>query len=153
MPDLPKKSNQGLKQSMDSLKMAIEAKEVVRLCVGRGKFKVKLVAIFTQQGNIVNLIGGERSHIGAVAVAIPYPSSKALGKISATPSVFTLVGHKDNEIAGPSAHKLACETNRVAVVVVGIHIEQATKKDIKRLCGNSMKAIDRIIKRIKLNGM
>lgn len=89
--------------------------------------------------------GGERPHVGAVAVAIPRPSSKDASRLSSTSSVFTLVGHRDDEVARMASEALAKELNRVAVVSAGIHIEKASEADIRKLVRNAEKAVKSVI--------
>jgi F420-0:gamma-glutamyl ligase-like protein len=70
-------------------------------------------------------------------------------KISASSSVFTLVGHKDDEIARPISERLSKELNQVAVVAAGVHVDRATEEDIRRLVSNSMQLAEDLIKELK----
>lgn len=120
------------------------SKNLVEVSVGEGKYKVTAMGIPTASGIIVSMFGGEKPHIGAVAIAIPRPSLEDALKISSTSSVFTLMSHKDDQVARPTAEKLARELKEVVVVVAGIHIEKATKEDIKILVKNSKKTINKL---------
>ena len=108
--------------------------------------------VLTLVGNdlMAVLSGGDRPHIGAVAVAIPRPSLKGSGRTSSTSSVFTLIAHKDDEVARKTSEALARELNRVAVVSAGIHIDNASEADIRKLVQNAdkaMKSATKILKR------
>lgn len=116
--------------------------------VGNGKYKITAVGFPTYDGTVVLILGGEKPHVGAIAIGVPRPSLKKHNKISTTSSVFTLTGHKDDQIARPAAEKLATALKEVVVVVAGIHVEEATKEDIKILVRNSMKAVDKLKKRL-----
>jgi hypothetical protein len=70
---------------------------------------------------LVYIWGGERPHIGAVAAAQPRPSLADPDKISATASVLTYVGHKEDLVAREVAQTLAALLNTNIVVTAGIH--------------------------------
>jgi hypothetical protein len=120
-----------------------------RVSVGRGKHQVVLTAIITVDGLIISLLGGDRPHVGAMAVGIPRLSLKDPSKTSATTSVFTLVGHKDDEVARPAAERIAKILNQTVIVVAGIHIDQAEDEDIERIANNSKKAVEVFLRKIK----
>ncbi len=82
---------------------------------------------------MVAVYGGTVPHIGALAIAIPRPSLRDPNIISATSSVFTLIGHKDDIIAKCEAERLASCLNRVVVVLAGVHIDRASDTDIRKL--------------------
>ena len=71
----------------------------------------------------VNIYGGDRAHIGSVAIAEPRPSLLGDGSVSATVSTYNCIGHKDGEVASAVAHELARCLNRRTVVVCGIHYD------------------------------
>ncbi|OPA75794.1 hypothetical protein BVG16_20935 [Paenibacillus selenitireducens] len=74
----------------------------------------------------VTIAGGEKPHIGAVALAQVRPSLADPSQFSASVSVLTLLGHKEDEIAKHVAHKLAVATRGNVVVSCGVHIDDAT---------------------------
>jgi hypothetical protein len=123
--------------------------KVLRLSAGEGRHRVHSVAVITADGIVVALAGGDRPHVGAVGVSIPRRSLKDPSKISASSSVFTLVGHKDDEIARPISERLSKELNQVAVVAAGVHVDRATEEDIRRLVSNSMQLAEDLIKELK----
>lgn len=123
--------------------------KAVELSIDRGKYKVHLIAIPTDDGLIITILGGEKPHVGAVAIGVPRPSLKDPSKLSATSSVFTLPSHKDDEIAKPIAERIAKKMNQTTVVVAGVHIENASKLEIRELLANAKKAGDEFIKRFK----
>jgi len=117
---------------------------------GEGKYRVKVSAVMTAKGVVVLMFGGEEPHVGSVAIAVPRSSLRDPTKSSSTVvSVYTLIGHKDNEVAKPVAERLARELNDVVVVIVGIHIEDATEEEIKKLMNNSHKVIEKLLENIK----
>lgn len=79
----------------------------------------------------VMLIGGDKPHIGAVALAVPHPGLKDPKRIDATVSVLAMTGHKEDELARIFARTLACALNVTVCATCGIHLHQATHKDIE----------------------
>lgn len=124
--------------------------KILKISFGKGKHRIYSVAIITADGVIVDLAGGDKPHVGAVSINIPRRSLKDPSKFSASSSVFTLVGHKDDEIAKPISEKLSRELNQVVVVVAGLHVEHATNEDINRLLSNSMHIAEILVKKLKL---
>jgi len=88
------------------------------------------------------ITGGTYPHAGAVALGVPRPSLSDPQSTSATISVLTRAGHKDDEIARIAAHKIASFFNRNTVVVVGIHIDNATSEQISCFIENVHTLLD-----------
>lgn len=122
-----------------------------QICVsaGKEKYKITLVAVATMDGLIVSLVGGEKPHIGAVAISIPRPSLKNSSKFSVTTSIFTIPAHKDDELAKPVAERLAKEFTQTVVVIAGVHIDRASDDDIRKLVYNSEQAVKKLLKKMK----
>ncbi|MEM3654187.1 MAG: hypothetical protein QW723_05695, partial [Candidatus Bathyarchaeia archaeon] len=116
---------------------------------GLKKFNVKSIAVVMEEALIVSILGGEKPHVGAVAISIPRPSLKYPEKISSSTSIFTLIGHKEDELVKPVAELLVKELKRTTIVIAGIHVKNASEGDIKKLVDNSMKSIEKLIKKIK----
>ena len=108
---------------------------------GQGQYRVEARGILIGNELMVAVYGGTKPHIGAVAIAIPRPSLQDPNITSATSSVFTLVGHKDDVIARRVAEELASSLNRIVVVVAGVHIDDATDTDVERLIAASNECV------------
>ncbi len=122
-----------------------------RASAGAGKHRVE-ISLTPVGGDIVAVIsGGDRPHVGAVAVAIPRPSLKDGSKTSSTSSVVTLLAHKDDEVARMAAEALASRLNRVVVASAGLHVNKASGADIRKLVQNAKTAVAKAAK-IKLTG-
>ncbi len=115
---------------------------------GEGKCRVWAYFFLMGKDLVVGICGGEKPHIGALAVSEPRPSRNKPGVTSSTSSVITLYGHKDDIVARETADNLARETNRIVTVTAGIHVENATKKEIETLLENSRRLTKKIIKKI-----
>ncbi len=97
---------------------------------------------------MVVIWGGEKPHIGAVAMAQPRPSLKDPKVTSATASVFCYVGHKEDELSKAAAEILAATLNTNVVVAAGIHWDNIKPEDIQRIIDNSKILVDQILNRI-----
>ncbi len=97
---------------------------------------------------LVSIWGGERPHIGAVAMAQPRPSLKDKNRISATASVFCFLGHKEDAIVKEASEGLAASLNANVVVTAGIHWDDVDPEGIQRIVENSRILIAKIEERI-----
>ena len=100
------------------------------------------------QDLLVAIWGGEKPHIGAVAVAQPRPSLKDPEVMSATASVICLPGHKEDELAKAVSEILAAALNTSVVVTAGIHWDNISKDGIQKVIENSKILVDLILERI-----
>ena len=100
------------------------------------------------QDLLVAIWGGEKPHIGAVAVAQPRPSLKDPEVMSATASVICLPGHKEDELAKAVSEILAAALNTSVVVTAGIHWDNISKDGIQKVTENSKILVDLILERI-----
>jgi hypothetical protein len=64
-------------------------------------------------------------------------------------SVFTVVGHKEDELARPVAAELARALGRTTVVVAGVHIRRASPADLGTIFENAGRAVEAIIAGVK----
>jgi len=108
---------------------------------GEGRFQVDLLVSVTGDGLVVQLFGGERTHVGAVAISLPRPSLSDPAKISCNTTVVPLLGHKDDEVAKPVAEEIAVVCGKPVLVVAGIHVDNAGPEDIKALVSNCHSAV------------
>ena len=96
---------------------------------------------------LVAIWGGERPHIGAVAIAQPRPSLKDPEVTSASTSVFCFVGHKEDELAKATAEILSATLNTPVVVAAGIHWDNLDEEAILKIIKNSEILVDRILEK------
>ncbi|OPY78885.1 MAG: hypothetical protein A4E64_00613 [Syntrophorhabdus sp. PtaU1.Bin058] len=109
----------------------------------KGSFEVSAHIMLIGDDILVVLTGG-RAHIGAVAIAQPRPSIEDAQRISATSSVFTHIGHKEDVVAKAMSEDLSKGLNRKVTVAAGIHWDGLKKKDIEliiEICGAITKRI------------
>jgi hypothetical protein len=97
---------------------------------------------------LVAIWGGEKPHIGAVAVAQPRPSLKDPDLTSSSASVICLVGHKEDELAKAAAEILAATLNTQVVVTAGIHWDNLAPEGIQHVVRNSEILLEMILARL-----
>ncbi len=113
----------------------------------KGSYDLSASVRFIGQDVLVAIWGGEKPHIGAVAVALPRPSLKDPDVTSASASVICLVGHKEDELAKAAAEILAAALNTQVVVTAGIHWDDLDTQSIQRIIQNSEVLVDNILEK------
>lgn len=88
--------------------------------------------------HIVCLMGGDE-HVGAVAVGF---YDKSSGRSSS--SVITNPGHRETDIALLGAKVISEASKSAAVFIVGIHLDNITKKEIEEIVSVSREMIDEL---------
>lgn len=96
---------------------------------------------------LVALWGGQRPHIGAVAVARPGGGRS----VRLTVSVIRLPGHKEGDIAREIARKLSAGLNATVVVTAGMHWSHITKAGISKVVENSRILTGMMLKKIGMS--
>lgn len=124
----------------------------IKLSHQKGRFKIRANAILVGEDLIVTIWGGTRPHIGAVAMAVPRSSLRNPDVTSATSSVLTRVGHKEDDIVKGISERLSSELGKVVVVSAGIHFDDITDDeiDIIRLACDALAC--KLIKRVRRIG-
>jgi hypothetical protein len=97
---------------------------------------------------LVAIWGGEKPHIGAVAVAQPRPSLKDPEVTSSSASVICLVGHKEDQLAKAAAEILAAVLKTQVVVTAGIHWDNLAPEAIQHVVRNSEVLVEMILTRL-----
>lgn len=93
----------------------------------------------------IALSGGERPHIGAVAVAQPRPSLSDPERTSATASIIALLGHKEDLLARALANRIAAATGRVVALACGIHYDDLDAEEIDAVNRVAERLADRLL--------
>lgn len=113
---------------------------------GEGKYRVTMLVTITDDGLIAQILGGEKPHVGAVAFSVPGPGVVNPEKTGCNTTVVPLLGHKDDEVAKPVAEELAKAWGSPVVVIVGVHVDNAGKEDVKELLNNCWEATGMLIR-------
>jgi hypothetical protein len=116
---------------------------------GSDLYKVKAEVRLVGSDMLVILYGGNKPHIGSIAVALPRPSLKNKRHTSSTSSVYNFVGHKDDVVAKKMSEALSAKLNKKVVVTAGIHVDRITQEGIEKVMGNCDKLAQKICKGFK----
>lgn len=112
--------------------------------LGAAAYLLEAVAVRCGDDLAVVIGGGEKQHIGAVAVGIPRPSLKDKNVVSASASVLCLTGHKEDLLARSAALELAQLLGHTVTVTVGLHIDDASAESITMLEANFQELLRQI---------
>lgn len=104
------------------------------LTFGEGKYKVWLEKEKIGENLLFILGGGEKSHIGGVVIC--EPGKKA--------QVIRLEGHFDDIVLKPIAETACKKYNTKVVAVGGVHVDNATKREIDLLVENCRKLVNQL---------
>lgn len=99
----------------------LEAGAPLTLEAQRRRLNLRLTALVLGQDLCVTLSGGDRPHIGAVAVA--------QGNAAAT--VVSLPGHREDALARRLAQELATEIQATVCLACGIHLDNIRPEEIR----------------------
>ncbi|HMK64569.1 MAG TPA: hypothetical protein VK564_02170 [Thermodesulfobacteriota bacterium] len=98
---------------------------------------------------LVSIWGGTRPHIGAVALALPRPSLRNKKKISASSSVLTVPGHKEDLTVKFVSESLSAALNKNTAVAAGIHWDRLTAGEIEEINRMTEKLTKKIITKVR----
>ncbi|MEW5922319.1 MAG: hypothetical protein AB1796_15535 [Bacillota bacterium] len=125
-----------------------EKNRLVSLSEGRMPYQVRADALTIGDDLVVMVSGGEKPHVGAVAVGIPRPSLDTPEAVSATASVFAMIGHKEDDVARMMARGLAAALQRNIVVTVGIHVDNIAPEGIRIIEESCSTMLKRLIEQL-----
>ena len=103
------------------------------ICESNKGFSITGTVIALDNRDIIVIVTGGRDHIGAVGLAVPRPSLLDQDKLSATSSILTQPGHKEDILVKDISENLAAGTNRNTVVIAGVHYDNLATDDLKTL--------------------
>ena len=110
----------------------------------RGRYQIHATATLIGDDLLVAIWGGTKPHIGAVAVALPRSSIADPHIVSSTSSVFTLLGHKEDEVVKMVSEHLSAHLGKNVVVTAGIHWDNLPEEAIEEIVHNCRKLADEI---------
>jgi hypothetical protein len=113
--------------------------------VSEGRFELEVVLVRMGDDLAVCLYGGDKAHIGSVALAVPRPSLRDPAVRSATASVLNVVGHKEDHLTVSAAEQLAAGLGRVVSVAAGVHYDDLDEAGIEAIGRLAQKAVECIL--------
>jgi len=118
-----------------------------------GEFPLQASIRLIGQDLLIAVWGGTHPHIGAVGIAHPRPSLKDTGEISATASIYTVIGHKEDSVVQMMSSRIASALNRLVVLTAGIHWDNLNQKDIKKILESCETLTQTIIDEARAKGL
>lgn len=88
---------------------------------GKGRLRLRLVCLRLGEDLCVTLSGGDREHVGAVALARP----------GAGPEALAVPGHREEDLAKRLAARLSARTGCAVCMACGIHLDRITPMEIQ----------------------
>jgi hypothetical protein len=119
---------------------------------GGERYPIQATAILIGDDLLVAIWGGTKPHIGAVAVALPRPSIADPQVTSSTSSVFTLLGHKEDEVVKMVSEHLSARLEKNVVVTAGIHWDHLAKEAVEEILHHCQELADEICARLSDSG-
>lgn len=119
-----------------------------QISFGEGRYAIRLTALITSDGLSVTITGGERPHVGGMAMSVPrLPIQQQPGGCDTW--IIPRPHHRDADIAA-MVSKMVCQgTGHCTAVVAGIHIDGAEPHEIDTLIENSREASRRLLDKIR----
>ncbi|MBU1274649.1 MAG: hypothetical protein KJ720_04675 [Proteobacteria bacterium] len=112
---------------------------------GDGRLDLSAQAHWVGPDLVVMVTGGELAHVGAVAMAAPRPSLADPAVTSATASVFTYPGHKEDRLAQAAAELLCARLKTRVVVTAGCHWDNLDQDGIRQVSANGGRLAQKLL--------
>ena len=109
------------------------------LQVGDGKYAIWAEVVEAGNDLLVYIGGGERPHIGGASFMSP----------RGAPFSLSCPKHKDYIVSSDASIRISAATGRTCLVVVGIHVDNASISDIEKLLYNSERCVDLLVSKLK----
>lgn len=120
-----------------------------KLSVGNGKCIVESIIVKCGKDLNVTIGGGEKYHIGSVAIAVPRSEYKEDKKRTASTSVICVQGHKEDEVSYKAAKHLATALDCTVIVSAGLHIDDINNDELLQIMDNFNIMVNLIIEKVK----
>lgn len=117
---------------------------------GEGRCHLSLSLWDTGNGLNGLLTGGEKPHIGGVALAVPRPSLSGQGW-SSDLYLTPVPQHKDIDLAAPLADQLARLIRYPVVISAGVHSERLSRAELKQIQDNFQQLMALTLKAFQSN--
>lgn len=103
-----------------------------------GKYRIWADVIYAGDDLVVYLGGGDKPHIGSASIS----------EKGGNPFTISIPGHEDYIVSEEAAKRIARATGHRCMVIVGIHVNDASKSEIKTIMENSAKCVNIILKKV-----
>ncbi len=106
------------------------------LSIEEGNYPLHSLSLLVGEDLVTCIWGGTQPHIGAVAIALPRPSIADPNVVSSTSSVFTVLGHKEDELVKMVSERLSARLQKNVVVAAGVHWDHLEEDAIIEIMDN-----------------
>ena len=106
------------------------------LSIEEGNYPLHSLSLLVGEDLVTCIWGGTQPHIGAVAIALPRPSIADPNVVSSTSSVFTVLGHKEDELVKMVSERLSARLQKNVVVTAGVHWDHLEEDAITEILDN-----------------
>lgn len=106
------------------------------LSIEEGNYPIHSLSLLVGEDLVTCIWGGTRPHIGAVAIALPRPSIADPNIVSSTSSVFTVLGHKEDELVKMFSERLSARLQKNVVVAAGVHWDHLEEDAVIEIMDN-----------------
>jgi hydrogenase maturation factor len=120
--------------------------ELIKTEIKFEKFIIKAKVLFAGEDLII-IINGGKSHVGAVGVSIP-TNSIITGNLTAYTSIITMPSHKEDIVVKLIGEKIAKATGKKVTVIAGIHFDNVSEKEIETILNACKKLSEKIIEKL-----
>lgn len=114
----------------------------------QGRIRLEMMCVRMGLDACLIITGGDRPHLGAVAVSQIRESLADVGRKSSTTSNITLPGHKEDILARDMASRLAVAISANVAVCCGIHLDDISCDEIKSIVEMCSQMLEEIIKQV-----
>ncbi|NIN67708.1 MAG: hypothetical protein GTO63_23990 [Anaerolineae bacterium] len=106
------------------------------LSIEEGNYPIHSLSLLVGEDLVTCIWGGTQPHIGAVGIALPRPSIADPNIVSSTSSVFTVLGHKEDELVKMVSERLSARLQKNVVVAAGVHWDHLEEDAIIEIMDN-----------------
>ena len=110
-----------------------------------GGYFIEVKATFIGDDLLVTCTGGDKPHIGAVAVAHPQTNLGDPEKPGVAANIICLSGHREDEIARAASLKICQVLGCTVTVVAGMHWHVIDRTGIAQVVANVEKLIEKLL--------
>lgn len=112
----------------------------IALTRSRGRIPLRMTCLRLGQDLCVTLSGGDREHIGAIALGQPGNNP---------PATIALEGHREEALAAEIAQRVSNSTRATVCVACGIHVEHLLPEELKAILELSRELTDELLEKLK----
>ncbi|PLY01811.1 MAG: hypothetical protein C0623_05010 [Desulfuromonas sp.] len=115
----------------------------LKLAANAGGFEVTVEACFVGEDLLIICAGGDRPHIGAVAVAVFTGTGR-----EPQVELIRVANHREDELSAAAALKISTTLECTVTFIAGMHWDTISKAGIAQVLANVESLVDQLIDRL-----